>query len=236
MASVRRPCNLAGPSVRGSRTVRLALPMKRVLSVSHGVWGNGRQTMTIQPQPGFGEPARAHQGPAGPEADRERRFAVDPTEATPRMRHLDPRVRVVWWISGLVGLVLMSLPVLVFDFLIPVDLLPTGSFTCAYYLIGLLLVGVVPVIRYHRWRYALRPNDLWIRRGVLSISVSVIPYRRLQFVDTTAGPRDRAFGLASLVVHTAAIGAAGRVPGLDKAEAEQLRETLAALEPDDALV
>ena len=87
-----------------------------------------------------------------------------------------------------------------------------------------------------RWRYALREEDLWTRFGLLTVTVSVIPYRRLQFVDTRQGPVDRLFGLSELVVHTAALGTSGRLPGLDAAEAERLREVLSHIAPDDDAV
>jgi membrane protein YdbS with pleckstrin-like domain len=161
--------------------------------------------------------------------------ALDATSGTPEMRPLSPRVRTVWWLTGAVTVGVAMLPVLLVDLFAPVPL-PNGVLTVLFVGFWGAVAAVVPVVRYRRWRYALRPHDLWIRRGVLSVSVSVIPYRRLQFVDTQQGPLDRMFGLAQLIVHTAAIGTSGRVPGLDAAEAERLRETLASLEPDDALV
>jgi len=63
--------------------------------------------------------------------------------------------------------------------------------------------------------------------------VSVIPYRRVQFVDTDQGPLERLLGLAQLVVHTASPGTAGWIPGLDAGQAEKLRERLARMVPDD---
>lgn len=192
--------------------------------------------MSSDPQLPPGYPERPAPVPSAQPSHADRQFSVEDTTDTPQMRRLDPRVRIVWWLNGLFNLAVMSIPVLGIDVVFGLHPFRPGLISGAYYVVGIALVVTVPLVRYQRWRYALRPNDLWIRRGLLSISVSVIPYRRLQFVDTTAGPLDRMFGLAQLVVHTAAIGAAGRVPGLDKAEAEQLRETLAALEPDDALV
>jgi UDP-N-acetylglucosamine--N-acetylmuramyl-(pentapeptide) pyrophosphoryl-undecaprenol N-acetylglucosamine transferase len=75
--------------------------------------------------------------------------------------------------------------------------------------------AVAPPVAYERWRFALRERDLWIRRGILVRSVSVIPYRRFQFVDTEQGPLERWLGLARLVVYTAGVrGAQNVVPGL----------------------
>jgi membrane protein YdbS with pleckstrin-like domain len=51
----------------------------------------------------------------------------------------------------------------------------------------------------------------------------------MQFVDVSAGPLERAFGLATVELHTAAAGSDARIPGLAGAEAARLRDRLAAL-------
>lgn len=150
-------------------------------------------------------------------------------------RRLDPRIKPLWLVAGALTLAQIVAGVALLDFLVPHPL-PDGRVTLGVTLVGLVVVAVVPFVRYGRWRYALRQQDLWIRQGLFTVTVSVIPYRRLQFVDTRQGPLDRMFGLSQLVVHTAALGTAGRLPGLDADHAERLRETLAQLEPDDALV
>lgn len=150
-------------------------------------------------------------------------------------RRLDPRAKPLWLVAGLLTLVQVLAVVALLDFLVPHPL-PDGRVTTGVGLAGLVVVVVVPFVRYARWRYALREHDVWIRQGLFTVTVSVIPYRRLQFVDTRQGPLDRLFGLSQLVVHTAALGTAGRLPGLDTEHAEGLREALAQLEPDDALV
>lgn len=158
--------------------------------------------------------------------------AVDTDPAGTEMLPLDPRVRTLWWVTGAAAVLPLGLVVGLVDLLAP---LPTrrGVLTGAAVLVAALVAAVGPAVRYRRWRYALRPTDLWIRRGVLWVTVSVIPFARLQFVDTRQGPLDRLFGLSQLVVHTAALGTSGRLPGLDAAEAERLRERLAQVEPGD---
>jgi uncharacterized protein len=150
-------------------------------------------------------------------------------------RMLDPRVRKLWWVTGALNVLQMGVPVALLDFLIPHPL-RNGLITAGVVVVLSSSAALVPIVRYRRWRYALRAEDLWIRQGVLTVTVSIVPYRRLQFVDTRQGPLDRLFGLSQLVVHTAALGTAARLPGLDAAEAERLRERLARLEPDDAAV
>jgi membrane protein YdbS with pleckstrin-like domain len=95
-----------------------------------------------------------------------------------------------------------------------------------------VLAAVVDVFlgrRVRAWAYAERDDDLLVRRGVMFRRLSVIPYGRMQYVDVTAGPVERSFGLATVRMHTAAAASDARVPGLPAAEAARLRDNLAAL-------
>jgi membrane protein YdbS with pleckstrin-like domain len=83
--------------------------------------------------------------------------------------------------------------------------------------------------RYRSWGYAEREDDLIVRRGLLFRKVSVVPYGRMQFIDVTAGPLDRAFGLATVQLHTAAAATDARIPGLRQQDADHLRDRLAKL-------
>jgi membrane protein YdbS with pleckstrin-like domain len=83
--------------------------------------------------------------------------------------------------------------------------------------------------RFSAWGYAEREDDLIVRRGVMFSRLSVVPYGRMQFFDVTAGPLERAFGLRTVRMHTAAAASDARIPGLEQAEAERLRDRLAEL-------
>jgi hypothetical protein len=83
--------------------------------------------------------------------------------------------------------------------------------------------------RYRSWGYAERQDDLLIRRGVMFTRLSVVPYGRMQFIDVTAGPLERVFGLATVRLHTAAAATDARIPGLVREEAARLRDRLAEL-------
>jgi membrane protein YdbS with pleckstrin-like domain len=83
--------------------------------------------------------------------------------------------------------------------------------------------------RYRSWGYAERADDLLVRRGLMVRRLSVVPYGRMQFVDVTAGPVDRMFGLATVQLHTAAAATDARIPGLAAEDAQRLRDRLAAL-------
>jgi hypothetical protein len=79
------------------------------------------------------------------------------------------------------------------------------------------------------WGYLEREDDLLVRRGLMVHRLSVVPYGRMQFVDVTAGPIERSFGLATVRLHTAAAATDARIPGLEAADAARLRDQLAAL-------
>lgn len=83
--------------------------------------------------------------------------------------------------------------------------------------------------RYLAWAYQERADDLVVSRGVMFRRLSVVPYGRMQFVDVTAGPWERVFGLATVKLHTAAAASDARIPGLEPTEAARLRDRLAQL-------
>jgi membrane protein YdbS with pleckstrin-like domain len=98
---------------------------------------------------------------------------------------------------------------------------------------AVLLAGGVRAVFMRRsiraWGYAERAEDLLVRHGLLVRRLSIVPYARMQFVDVTAGPLERAAGLATVTLHTAAAASDATVPGLEAAEATRLRDRLAAL-------
>jgi len=79
------------------------------------------------------------------------------------------------------------------------------------------------------WGYAERAEDLWIRHGAFVMRLVVVPYGRMQLVDVTAGPLERAFGLAAVQLHTAFPATDARIPGLAPQEAARLRDRLTEL-------
>jgi membrane protein YdbS with pleckstrin-like domain len=105
--------------------------------------------------------------------------------------------------------------------------------------IAVMLVGAVADVvaerRVRAWSYAERAEDLIVKRGVMFRRTSVIPYGRMQYVEVTAGPFERAFGLATVQMHTAAAASDARIPGLPVAEAARLRDQLTSLGESHAM-
>jgi membrane protein YdbS with pleckstrin-like domain len=92
----------------------------------------------------------------------------------------------------------------------------------------LVWVWVAVGRRVRSWGYAERAEDLLVTQGILVRRLVVVPYGRMQFVDVTAGPLDRRFGLATVQLHTAAAATDAQIPGLVPEEAARLRDRLAA--------
>lgn len=77
--------------------------------------------------------------------------------------------------------------------------------------------------------YVERSADLLVTSGVLFKRLVIVPYGRMQLVDLVAGPIDRALGLSTVKLHTAAATTDAGIPGLTPDEAARLRDRLAAL-------
>ena len=120
-----------------------------------------------------------------------------------------------------------------------VSLLLNAAAAAAAAAIGVLLLGAIADIvaarRVRAWAYAERAEDLIVKRGVMFRRTSVIPYGRMQYVEVTAGPFERAFGLATVQMHTAAAASDARIPGLPTEEAARLRDQLTSLGESHAM-
>lgn len=134
---------------------------------------------------------------------------------------LDRRVLFLWWT---IGGVLSLAVVLALTVIGAATRLPT-SLAMAAAVIAISVAGGVPPLRFRRWRYEIRERDILLSRGALFFVLTLIPFDRIQYVETRQGPLDRLFGLNQVLVFTAA-GRAGRVPGLDPRQSEAIREEL----------
>lgn len=153
------------------------------------------------------------------------------------MNRLHPRIRVVWILRAVVVAVVLGVGSFLLTrvvFQLPVYV-PAGVFLVA-------LVGGVglAVLRYRLWGYEVRDDSLYLERGVFTRVRTVVPFVRIQHVDSARGPLERALGLASTVVYTAGSrGADVRIPGLTADGSDSLQERLKGLairaEGDDAV-
>lgn len=78
----------------------------------------------------------------------------------------------------------------------------------------------------HAMGYALGEDHLLWRKGIMFRQMNIIPYGRMQLVDTSQGPLARHFGMAEVRLHTAAASTDATINGLPVEEAEHLRRIL----------
>jgi membrane protein YdbS with pleckstrin-like domain len=140
----------------------------------------------------------------------------------------------VWRVSGFIWAFIVAL--LCFATAIPVWIATYQSLLGFWFLIlaavitvlcFLLLCIILPPIRYMRWRYAVREDEIEIYRGIIVHKHIVVPLVRVQFIDTAQGPIMRPFGLASINISTAA--GEQSIPGLLLPDADALRNRVADL-------
>ncbi len=90
-----------------------------------------------------------------------------------------------------------------------------------------LLVGIMPGLRWRRWRYEIRPEEVDLQRGVYWVSRTLVPLARIQHVDTKQGPLQRRFGLSTVVFYTAA--GPNQIPELSTPIAADVRDRISEL-------
>lgn len=112
------------------------------------------------------------------------------------------------------------------------DLVCTGLMILYVVIVIYLIVG--PVIFYKRYRYRIDDEKAEIRRGIVTISHTLVPIERIHQVEVARGPINRMFGLANVVITTA--GGVSTLDMLDEATAEsvaaKLNETVVRLLKD----
>ena len=92
---------------------------------------------------------------------------------------------------------------------------------------GLFIAAVLNVWEIKVRGYAMRDHDILYRKGLVWRAVTVVPFSRVQHVETHRGPIDRLAGLSELKIYTAG-GASSdlKVPGLKIGEASALRQSI----------
>jgi membrane protein YdbS with pleckstrin-like domain len=104
-----------------------------------------------------------------------------------------------------------------------------GVLALVLVVLGYLWAWVLIGRNQRSWKYAEREDELLVSHGIMFRQLVVVPYGRMQFVDVAAGPLERAFGIATVELHTATPATDAKIPGLHPDEASRLRDRLSAL-------
>ena len=146
---------------------------------------------------------------------------VDFTPVSPSLT----KVRML--VTSINSVIAVAVPLIVAVFTWQVPVLP-------YVMLALAAAALIAWI----WRLILIPRqvrahqyyegetELYIKKGIMFKSMTVVPYGRLQFVDLYEGPILRAFGIANVKLHTASAGSDAEIYGVPRAEADRLRRQL----------
>jgi membrane protein YdbS with pleckstrin-like domain len=88
-------------------------------------------------------------------------------------------------------------------------------------------------MRHARWRWELHEEELDLLRGIWKVTRTIVPLTRIQHVTVQRTGWTGLFGLVVVRVHTAA--GATTIPGLEPAQADDVRDRILARlrTPDD---
>lgn len=149
--------------------------------------------------------------------------------AEPRKR-ISERALIVWRISGAITSAFfllfaggMTALTIIFDW-------PMWISAAAIILFILSVVFAVilfPKMRWKRWRYEVREQEVELQHGMFIITRTLVPMVRVQHVDTKQGPILRKYNLATVTISTAAT--VHEIPALDIEEAEEMRVSISKL-------
>ena len=143
---------------------------------------------------------------------------------------LDPRVKTAWRMQSALALAVPVIAELLFAGF-------AGSLGLPAWIpiavVGAVIaevvtsVVIVPSVRYQRWRWEVREEEVRLQEGLIIVTNTVVPMVRIQHVDTAQGPIMRSLGLTDVHVWTAA----GKhvIPALTNEHAAQLRDRIATL-------
>lgn len=104
------------------------------------------------------------------------------------------------------------------------DIWMVWGITALVLIVTLLLVGVVPNIRWKQWYYRVDENAVELQNGIIILRQTLVPLNRVQHVDTSQGPILDNYGLADVIISTAATK--HKIPALDTDKAEVVRKQI----------
>lgn len=102
--------------------------------------------------------------------------------------------------------------------------------------LGNILAAIHTFYRYRSWDYEVKNDHLYLEHGVLVKVKTIVPFVRIQHVDTQKSIIDRLLGVSSVVVYTAGSrGSDVSIPGVIPKQADELQDNLKnkAVESED---
>jgi membrane protein YdbS with pleckstrin-like domain len=145
----------------------------------------------------------------------------------PPRQQLSDRAVAAWRVDGLKAALLQGLVLLFAIGLVVQNTWLTLVLGCVgLAVITLVSVVVAPRVYARTWRYEISEHEVYIQSGLFTVTRHIVPFRRIENVDTVQGPIDKRFGLSSVTVSTT--GGKATIPHLDEPVALALREMISA--------
>lgn len=145
---------------------------------------------------------------------------------------LDPKAIHVWRIKGVITSLAFAFIVSLYLILSTlISFIPTPP-KWGFLLLLIVIFGyaiykivIIPALRFRYWRYEVTEEEIDLYRGIFVRTRTAIPMTRVQHVDTEDGPLFRYYGLAAVIISTAATTHV--IPALSHEVADELREKIA---------
>ncbi|MCA1061539.1 PH domain-containing protein [Rossellomorea aquimaris] len=143
---------------------------------------------------------------------------------------ISPMALKVWRIYGVLESLIAAVFVagaIVLAFIFDGSHWVTVTAVLVYILFTYLFVYLLPMMKWKRWRYEVREQEIELQRGIFIVKRTLVPMVRVQHVDTVQGPILKRYGLSTITISTAAT--VHEIPALDMEEADQLRNSISQL-------
>jgi membrane protein YdbS with pleckstrin-like domain len=151
-------------------------------------------------------------------------LTADAFDGTPQRLH--PRTRIRWAVTPAIVFAVVGIVALVVG--LQRDRTWLVAVGVAVGLGGVLYSVAWARLEWSRWSWTVFDDALELRHGVVNRSASLVPFHRIQQIDLHRDPVERALGLSTLVLRTAAATSDAKLPGIDAERAEGLRHRLLA--------
>jgi uncharacterized protein len=145
-------------------------------------------------------------------------------------KRISPKALKVWKLHGVIQSAVLALAVagvgvLTWFFGWPVWI--TAAAIGVLLLFIYLMIFFLPTMRWKRWRYEVREQEIELQRGFIFVKRTLVPMVRVQHVDTVQGPLLKRYHLSTITISTAAT--VHEIPALDTGEADELRHSISML-------
>jgi uncharacterized protein len=145
-------------------------------------------------------------------------------------KRISPKALKVWRLHGVLQTLVLAVLVagtvvltMIFDWPVWIMAAAIGVLLLFTY----LMIFFLPSMRWKRWRYEVREQEIELQRGLLIVKRTLVPMVRVQHVDTVQGPLLKRYNLSTITISTAAT--VHEIPALDTGEADELRHSISLL-------